>query len=116
MKVYQAGYQNVVALMGSTLPEPQERKLIQNFDEVILMLDGARPGRVATEKVAGQLAGKIKVSIASVPDGAQPDQLDAPAIRALLEPERQRPANRQNSSTAESPNLRAAPDEAKLEV
>ena len=27
--------------------------------------------------------------------GAQPDQLDTPAIRALLEPERQRPANRQ---------------------
>lgn len=87
MKVYQAGYQNVVALMGSTLPEPQERKLVRHFDDVILMLDGDRPGREATEKIAGVLGGKVQLLIARVPDGAQPDQLNAAELHRVLKPE-----------------------------
>jgi hypothetical protein len=56
------------------------------------------------------------VKVIDLPDGKQPGQLSTAAIRALLEPERQRPGNRQNLSTAESQSLRRASDEAKLEV
>jgi len=104
MNVYQAGYPNVVALMGSTLSELQERKLIGHFDEVLLMLDGDPPGREATEKIAGKLAGKVKLSVASVPDGTQPDQLSAPALRRMLRPEPvRRITNSVGNRPAESP-------------
>ena len=45
-----------------------------------------------------------------------PILLDGSAIRPLLEPERQRPGNRQNLHTAKNPNLRHTPDPANLEV
>jgi hypothetical protein len=56
------------------------------------------------------------VKMIDLPEGKQPDQLDAMSIRALLEPEPQRPGDRQILSTAESPSLRQGPVEAKLEV
>jgi len=102
--------------MGSTLTAAQEKLLTHSFDEVTLMLDGDKAGREGTERGAAQLAGKVKLSIVTVPDGSQPDQLSPAAIRSLLEPENQRRGNRQNLPTAESPSLRRTPDEAKLEV
>jgi hypothetical protein len=85
MTMHQAGFQNVVALMGSSLTTRQEETLTRCFQEVTLMLDGDRPGREATERIAGQLAGKVGVSIVTVPDGTQPDQLTGPAVRGFLE-------------------------------
>jgi DNA primase len=106
MKVHQAGYRNVVALMGSTLPAAQERKLTSYFGEVILMLDGDRPGREATAKIGRQLASKVKVSIAGVPDGAQPDQLSTAELRRLLRPEAVRPVIDLPESNVTNPPLR----------
>ena len=100
MKVHQAGYRNVVALMGSTLSLTQQEKLISRFDEVILMLDGDQPGRTATEKIAGQIRGKIAFRILTLPDNKQPDQLDAVAIRNLLEPTIRQVASREKLKAA----------------
>ncbi len=50
-------------------------------------------GRERTERSAAQLGGMVKLLLVTVPEGSRPagpSQLDAPAIRALLEPERQR--------------------------
>jgi len=84
MTVHQAGFQNVVALMGSTLTEPQEKTLLRQFDEVTLMLDGDRPGREATERLAAQLAGKLAVKVMHVDEGKQPDQMTTAELRHLL--------------------------------
>ena len=39
---------------------------------------------------------KMAMKVIDLPEGKQPDRLDATAILALLEPEHQRPGNRQN--------------------
>ena len=101
MQVHQSGYQNVCALMGSALSETQAQKLANHFDRVTLMLDGDATGHEATRKIAGQLEGRVAVKVIELREGKQPDQLDATAIRALLEPE-QRPGNRQHFITAET--------------
>jgi len=84
MTLYQAGFQNVVALMGSTLTEPQEKLLSHHFDTATLMLDGDNPGQKAMERIAAQLAGKIDVKVMRVPDGKQPDQMSPAEFRSLL--------------------------------
>ena len=84
VNVHQSGFQNVVALMGSTLTAAQEKLLTQSFDEVTLMLDGDNAGREGTERAAAQLAGKVKLSIVTIPDGRQPDQLTGPELRQLM--------------------------------
>jgi DNA primase len=45
MRVHQAGFPSVVALMGAALSRGQENLLVQRFRRVRLMLDGDQPGR-----------------------------------------------------------------------
>jgi len=84
LKVHQAGFPSVVALMGTVLPEVPEALLLGQFQRVILMLDGDDSGRRATEKIAAQLAGRCSIRLVAVPAGSQPDQLERDEIRALL--------------------------------
>ena len=113
MKVHQAGYRNVVALMGSTLSAPQQEKLASRFDDVILMLDGDQPGRTATQKISSQLEGRMAFRVVSMPDNKQPDQLDTVAIRNLLEPAKHRVVNRRTLKTVESTPLNPSRDRPK---
>ena len=47
MKLHQAGFEQVVALMGTTLSEVQEGLLLEHFDRVVLLLDGDEAGPLA---------------------------------------------------------------------
>ncbi len=84
MKVHQAGFQNVVALMGSALGDAQEALLIENFDRVLLMLDGDSGGRSATTEIVSQIMHRVFVRVVDVPEGKQPDQLSSEQIQAML--------------------------------
>jgi len=84
MRVHQAGFPWVVALMGSSLSAAQESALLQYFDRIVLMMDGDAAGRAASEVIATRLSGRRSVQILRVPDGSQPDQLSSAAIRQLL--------------------------------
>ena len=84
MKVHQAGFPNVVALMGSALTEQQETLIVENFDRVVVMLDGDQGGRSATSEIATQLMSKVFVRVVEVPDDSQPDQLSSDQICQLL--------------------------------
>jgi DNA primase len=84
LKVHQAGFPSVVALMGTVLPEVPEALLLEQFRRVVLMLDGDDSGRRATEKIAAQLAGRCSIRLVEVPVGSQPDQLERGEIRTLL--------------------------------
>ena len=84
MRVHQAGFSCVVALMGSSLSAAQESDLRRHFESIVLMLDGDAAGRAATEAIADRLAGWRSVEVIRVPDGSQPDQLSPSAIRQLL--------------------------------
>jgi DNA primase len=84
LRLHQAGYRKVIALMGVNLSEMQETLLLASFREVVLMLDGDEAGRCATRRVAARLRGRISLHIAEVPSGRQPDQLSSEEIEQIL--------------------------------
>ena len=84
IKVRQAGYRNVVALMGSSLSEAQAGLLAKHFRRVVLMLDGDAAGQRAATIIATRLSSSMEVSTIRVPDGKQPDQMDSKQINALV--------------------------------
>jgi DNA primase len=86
LNVHQAGLPCVVALMGCSLSQHQERLLQQHFQEVILLLDGDRAGRAAGIAIAARLCSKISTRLVEIPSGTQPDQLGADQIRCLCIP------------------------------
>ncbi len=85
LKLHQAGVRAVVALMGATLYEAQQRALLRQFHSFTLMLDGDTAGRHATATIAAQLRPHAAVRVIPLPDGVQPDQLAADAIREMLQ-------------------------------
>jgi DNA primase len=84
VRVHQAGLPWVVALMGSSLSLEQEKVLVEQFERVILMLDGDGTERLATRTIRAKLLQNCDVLTAALSDGAQPDQLSPGAIRELL--------------------------------
>ena len=84
LKVYQAGFTSVVALMGSALYEPQRRLLTQHFQQIILMLDGDAPGRRAAAVVSERLSEDCSVRIVRLAENTQPDQLSESVLREVL--------------------------------
>jgi DNA primase len=85
LKVYQAGFGSVVALMGSALYEPQRRLLVQRFQRIVLMLDGDAPGRRAAAVVSTRLSADCSVRLVQLADHRQPDQLSEQMLRELLQ-------------------------------
>lgn len=84
MRVYQAGFPCVVALMGARLSPAQKRLLAARFSAVVLLLDGDATGRAATAQIANDLTGTHSVTSWLVPLGTQPDQMSTEEIRQLL--------------------------------
>jgi DNA primase len=84
MKVSQAGYPFVVALMGCTMSEEQERLLVAHADMVLVMLDADEAGRKGTEELLLRLGRRVWVKAITVPEGKQPDQLTAEELQQLL--------------------------------
>jgi DNA primase len=88
MKVWQAGFQRVVAIMGSSLSGTQEDlilKAVGPHGEVLLMFDENEAGRTGREKAATRLARNVRVKIVELyEEGIQPDHLPACEIVALL--------------------------------
>jgi DNA primase len=81
MKVVQAGFPNVVALMGTTLSEAQEG-LLKTFREIVLMLDGDEAGQHASSEIATRLMQSHFVRV--VPLNGQPDEMSSQEIQAAL--------------------------------
>jgi DNA primase len=84
MRVYQAGFANVVALMGARLSAAQKRLLADRFPNVVLLLDGDATGRAATRQIASDLAGVCSVTPLLLSPGTQPDQMTTGDIRLFL--------------------------------
>ena len=85
MKVHQAGWRNVVALMGASMSTQQERLLMERFTRIVLVLDGDATGRVGSAAIAARLAVKCSIQNIQLSNAGQPDQLDAEEIQKLLE-------------------------------
>ena len=86
VRVHQAGFPCVVALMGSSLSAEQERLMGERFERVVLMLDGDATGRAASQMISAKLSERCAVVVVGVPDGVQPDQLPPAVVQGLLLP------------------------------
>jgi DNA primase len=84
LRVHQAGFACVVAIMGSALSEQQHQRLVQNFRLIRLMLDGDAAGRRATALIATRVAQHARAEVIELPEATQPDQLTASQIRDIL--------------------------------
>jgi DNA primase len=98
LRVHQAGFPCVVALMGCSLSARQEKMLLDRFERVVLMLDGDAAGRAASRTLSAKLSRGCLVSVIRIPDGAQPDQLRPTTIRRLLQDSSQRRPERPGST------------------
>lgn len=84
LKVYQAGFPSVVALMGSSLYEPQCQLLVERFRHIRLMLDGDPAGRRAMALIAPTLSAHCLTDVIELTEGVQPDQLTEKLLHQLL--------------------------------
>jgi DNA primase len=83
MKVHQAGFPSVVALMGCTMSQ-QQHMLLLRFPTAVLMLDGDGAGRTAAKEIAGRLMYSHYVKAVSLVQNIQPDQLSIQDLQQVL--------------------------------
>jgi DNA primase len=81
LKVHQAGYGNVVALLGANISGRQSELLDTYFRKLVVMLDGDDAGRRASRALAARWPA---AHMAWVPAGWQPDQLSSEDIERIL--------------------------------
>ena len=98
MKVAQAGYPNVIALMGSSMSDEQERFIVEAVGaqgKVALMLDEDEAGRSCRDgkvkdgavepSILQRLASRVYVKVIALGrEGMQPDRLSEEEIRTLI--------------------------------
>jgi DNA primase len=88
MRVWQAGYQRVVAIMGSALSEAQKTALVHltgSAGRILLLLDEDEAGRKGREDALLRLAPHVFVRVISCgAAGMQPDQMTPESLSKLL--------------------------------
>ncbi len=83
--VFEAGYPNVAACMGSVITEEQVSLLVSSkFMKCVLMLDGDESGRDGTERSIPKLERALKVIPAYLPDGISPDDISREELKEFL--------------------------------
>jgi 5S rRNA maturation endonuclease (ribonuclease M5) len=86
LKVHQAGFPAVVALMGASFSQRQSELLVSHFASVTLMLDGDEPGQRAAAVIVQLLIATLPINKVELPNHIQPDQLSSAEINALVGP------------------------------
>ena len=84
LKVWQAGAQNVVALMGSSLSPEQEELIVKTVGpqgKVALMFDEDEAGRACRDDALTRLAPRVYVKVIGLGKEGQPDSLSEEEIR-----------------------------------
>ncbi|NLK08829.1 MAG: toprim domain-containing protein [Firmicutes bacterium] len=72
--LYEAGFDNVVAALGTALTENQARLLKRFTKDVVIAFDGDAAGEIATWRGLEILRNQgLKVKVAQLPDGEDPD-------------------------------------------
>lgn len=75
ISINQAGFENVVATLGTALTPEQARLMSQYASEVIISYDSDAAGQAATQKAINLLsAAGVTTKILSIPDAKDPDE------------------------------------------
>ena len=73
--LHQAGFENAVATLGTSLTEEQAMMIKRYCDEVVICYDADEAGQKATQRAIGILRPTgIKIKILTVPNGKDPDE------------------------------------------
>ena len=90
ISLHQAGFDNAIATLGTSLTEEQARLISQYTDQVIVAYDSDGPGQAATKRainIFDQVG--VKVNVLTVTGAKDPDEFikssGAEAFRALIE-------------------------------
>jgi DNA primase len=84
MKIHQAGFPAVIALMGHEMSEMQEAALVEEFTRILLFLDGDDAGWRAMQDCIRRLSTQAFVRAAILPSNCRPLDLSEDAIRAII--------------------------------
>jgi len=86
--LWQAGYKNVVALMGTSMSDEQEQLIIEAVGKngkIALMFDSDEAGAKATTEVVERLIDKVYLKIIRLDqEGLEPDSLSKEEIKKAL--------------------------------
>ncbi len=86
--LWQAGCKNVVALMGASMSDEQERLIVEAVGEksrVVLMFDSSEAGKSCSQDALARLAPQVYVKLIKLgEEGLQPDTLSKEKIKKLL--------------------------------
>ena len=74
--LWQKGYKNVIALMGSSLTEQQAMLILAVTSNLVLVMDGDEPGRKAAAKIREQWSSVFDITIFNLPEGIDPDEYE----------------------------------------
>jgi DNA primase len=83
MKQY--GFNNTIALGGSSLSEEQIKSIKQNCSKAVLMLDPDKSGKIAERKLRKALLRYMPLRIAKIPDGLDPAEMSKKQINYVLQ-------------------------------
>ena len=87
LRLVEAGFEHVVAPMGTALTEAQAELLGRFTKQVVLLYDSDAPGQKATFRAADVLLAKgLEVRVVTLPDGEDPDTFARSKGRVGLEP------------------------------
>jgi len=86
--LWQTGCKNVVALMGSSMSDEQERLVVEAVGEkgkVALMFDSSEAGKSGSQDTLNRLVSQVYVKLVKLgEEGLQPDSLSKEKIKKLL--------------------------------
>lgn len=88
--VFQAGFPNVCALLGREIladdnfSYDQFRLIADNFEQVVLLLDGDKDGREAAQRATLKLAPHVFVRALTLPDDKDPADFTSRELQAFL--------------------------------
>jgi 5S rRNA maturation endonuclease (ribonuclease M5) len=86
IKMWQAGYRPVVALLGSHPGEAQIEKLIKYWEKIIVVPDGNQAGWSMGEAVKKMVAKRVPVTVKRLENNLDPGQMTEEQFRDLLGP------------------------------
>lgn len=86
--LWQAGCKNVIALMGTSMSDEQERLIVEAVGEkgkVVLMFDSSEAGKSGSQDALARLVSQVYVKLIKLgEEGLQPDSFSKEKIKKLL--------------------------------
>lgn len=85
VKIVDIGYDNVVAILGSSISQTQINLMMKISTNLILMFDGDEAGRQIVSQHIKELSKKFNVFTISLPENRDPGDIESSELKKILE-------------------------------